>query len=523
LGTAALIALPVLAAAQTSGSSTQSPQSGTTSQQTSDTQSTSSSPNEHLAQARQVLNNIPRASVTGPHASKLNEVRRHFAALEKSYAKDATGSASAPARGSKSGDKGAKSGSWNTHLMALDRALSDLLGAESGDAATSATPGATGTSGAAGALDGDVRADLEKFRTHITQFAAAASGSAASGSMTQGSTGSMGSTGSGSMGSGSTGSAATPSTETTGSASSAPAASGAQSAPPSQSTTSQTTGASGTQSSMASSPQGDANQAREHLTQARQALADLTALPQAQQLQGETRNQVSQLISQFNQLITTQEDWRSAYEQVNTTLTALLSSASAPGSAGTSGSTGTAGAVGTSGSASASLDPAIRGKLEAFRTHLQAFHTAAGGDAASASSSTSTTDPASATPGTGASPSTGSSTSGQTPPGASGSTQTSSASASADTHIAAIERILSEASGGAAGASTSGTTGSTAGTGTGSTTGTGTSGSGTTGSTSGSTPPAGTSSSTASSVTLTAAQLEQIRMHLQQLRQAVRR
>jgi len=208
------------------------------------------------------------------------------------------------------------------------------------------------------------------------------------------------------------------------------------------------------------STQADANAARQHLAEARQSLADMTALPQAQQLEGEARTQVSQLISQFNQLITTQADWRSPYDQVDATLTTLLSSSTSSG-APTSTTTG---AVGTSGSASASgastLDPAIRGKLEEFRTHLQAFYTSAGGDAAGSASST--------------------------------------ASAEAESHIAAIERILDLAG---AGSSASGSTGSTTGT------------------------PGGTNTSTTSgsSVTLTQQQIEQIKMHLQQLRSGIRK
>lgn len=385
-GIAALIALPAFAAAQTS------------------------SPDEHLTAAKQTLNSIPRAGVTGRHAAKMNDVRRHFAALEKSYTAKAAGSAAGAAARS---SRGPKSGNWNTHLIALDRALSDLLGPGGGAASEAA-----GTSRTT-ALDSDVRAKLEEFRTHITQFAAAASGASASGSMTSAA---------------GTSSSATPPTSTT---------------PPESTQTAQSAPAHGTHpqppptSSTSAAAQADANAAREHLTQARQSLADVTAMPQAQQLQGDTRNKVSQLISQFNQLITTQGDWRSAYNEVNATLTALLS-ASASATASTSSST--TGAVGTSGTtgapASAALDPAIRAKLEEFRTRLQAFHSAAGGE-------------------------------------------------TAETHIAAIEKILNEASGGGSSA-----TASTSTTGTSGATGTG---------------------------TLDRAKLEEIRMHPQQLRQSIRR
>ena len=479
VGAAALVALPVLATAQTSGSSTQTPQTPTTQQQPTET-ANASTPDEHLSAAKQTLNSIPRAAVTGRNAAKMNDVRRHFAALEKSYSAKASGSATGSAARS---TKSAKSGSWNTHLMALDRALSDLLGSSTG-----AAPEATGTSGAA-AVDSDVRVKLEEFRTHITQFAAAASGTSASGSMS--------SPAASAPSSSSTSSAGAP-TSTTPSepaqtAQSTPSQSSSQPQTPPSSTSS--TSAAGSQTtgtaagSTTATAQADTSAAREHLTQARQSLADLTAMPQAQQLQGETRNKVSQLISQFNQLITTQGDWRSAYNEVNTTLTALLSaSASASGSTSSS----TSGAVGTSGTAaatgSATLDPALRSKLEEFRTRLEAFHTAAGGAAEGSAGST------------GSMSSTGSSPAGSTSTGSTSSAP-APASGDAETHIAAIERILDEASGSSAsGSAPTGTSGTPAG--------------GTTGS---------ASAGATGTVTLDRAKLEQIRTHLQQLRQAIRK
>jgi hypothetical protein len=456
VGAAALIALPVLAAAQTSGSSTQTPQTPTTQQQPTES-ANASTPDEHLSAAKQTLNSIPRASVTGRNAAKMNDVRRHFAALEKSYSAKASGSATGSAARS---TKSPKSDNWNTHLMALDRALSDLLGSSTG-----AAPEATGTSGAA-AVDSDVRVKLEEFRTHITQFAAAASGTSASGSMSSPSASAPSSSATSTTGAPASTTPSEPA-PTAQSTSTPPTSTGSTTA-----TGSQTTGTA--TGSTTATAQADTSASREHLTQARQSLADLTAMPQAQQLQGETRNKVSQLISQFNQLITTQGDWRSAYNEVNTTLTALLSaSASTSGSASSS----TSGAVGTSGTAaapgSATIDPALRAKLEEFRTRLEAFHTAAGGSAEG---------------------STGSMTS--------SSSTSAPASGDAETHIAAIERILDEASGSSA-------SGAAASTGT-----SGTPASGTTGS---------ASAGATGTVTLDRAKLEQIRMHLQQLRQSIRK
>ena len=140
----------------------------------------------------------------------------------------------------------------------------------------------------------------------------------------------------------------------------------------------------------------DAAAAKEHLGQARDSLSKLASLPEAAKLDGDARTQVSQLISNFNELITTQADWRAAYAKVDGNLTTLLGPASAnqPPAA-----TGVTGAVGTSGSG-VQLDPAIRGKLTEFRTHLKEFERAAGGGGAMAPSAATdaTASPANPTP-----------------------------------------------------------------------------------------------------------------------------
>jgi hypothetical protein len=121
----------------------------------------------------------------------------------------------------------------------------------------------------------------------------------------------------------------------------------------------------------------------------------LTSLPEAAKLQGDSRTQVSELISNFNELITTQANWRASYDKVNANLTTLLG----PDTADPSAASGTAGAVGTSGSSASTLDPAIRAKLVDFRTHLKAFEQAAGGPSSESRSgdTTGAMPPASAT------------------------------------------------------------------------------------------------------------------------------
>lgn len=468
LGTAALIALPVFAAAQAAQASSSGSQASQPTAQ-SDTRYPvhSGAATQHLTEAKQVLDGIARNAMKGRNAAKLNEIRREFASLQRSY--EANPSISAESTSPSASPKTKRTaGHWNEHLMALDRDLTALLGPGSDSMSSSSTPtetaGTSGTTppstapGSSSTLDPNVRTQLEEFRKHLSQFAAAASGTQPGGEMS--SAESSSSTAAGTTGAAS--STATPTGSTTGTATSSTQSSSA---------TGETAQAQSSQAA-GSGTQADTSAARQHLTQARQSLADLTALPQAQQLQGDARTQVSQLISQFNQLITTQEEWRASYDQVNATLTTLLS-----GSAASSSSSSTQGAVGTTGSASASgtitLDPAIRTKLEEFRTHLQAFYSAAGGEGSGAPS-----------PSAAGSSSSMSST---------GSTSAASAapSAEADTHIEAIERILAQASG-AAGA-TSGTAGTS------------------------------TPATSPSSVTLTKEQIDQIRMHLQQLKVSIKK
>ena len=123
-------------------------------------------------------------------------------------------------------------------------------------------------------------------------------------------------------------------------------------------------------SASAATAQADPNAAKSHLSQARDTLSQLTSMPEAAKLQGAARTQVSQLISDFNALITTQSEWRSAYSKVDADLSAVLGPDPAPDQP-----------VGTSGGAT-EIDPAVRAKLVEFRTHLKAFEKAAGGSAA---------------------------------------------------------------------------------------------------------------------------------------------
>ena len=128
--------------------------------------------------------------------------------------------------------------------------------------------------------------------------------------------------------------------------------------------------------------------AKTHLSAARDTLSQLTALPEAAKLQGEARTQVSQVISNFNDLITTQSDWRSVYAKVDANLSALLGAESADvATSGVAGAVGTAGATAAPGPTGTQIEPAVRTKLMEFRKHLKEFEKAAGGPAPDASPS----------------------------------------------------------------------------------------------------------------------------------------
>jgi hypothetical protein len=177
------------------------------------------------------------------------------------------------------------------------------------------------------------------------------------------------------------------------------------------STSSSTTSSSSSNQQPSGSGGTDQEAVRRSLTGAREALAELTKLPAATQLQGESRQRIATFISDFNAFATATTDWRSKYDAVDRELDQLIgadsgsaaagSTSAAPSSSSTTGSTtgspstpgssstpadpnasassSASGAVGTGGSAGAgSLDPTIVAKLKEVRTHLDQFEVASG-------------------------------------------------------------------------------------------------------------------------------------------------
>ncbi|MBP7570910.1 MAG: hypothetical protein KBA95_12695 [Acidobacteria bacterium] len=271
----------------------------------------------------------------------------------------------------------------------------------------------------------------------------------------------------------------------------------------------QSTTGSGAQSSATQEPQGQQSQqaaaARQRLLEARESLAEVAKMPEAGELQGQGRTEVSQAISNFNALLTAESDWYDQYKLVMQNLFNVLgppeAGESAAGSAGTSGSA-TAGSSAT-GTAGEEVPPALRSKLVEFRQKLMAFGREAGAP--------DVTGGVSSTVGAGSSePSSTSGTSGTAgaPPSAQSGTPAAEGE-SLEQHIDAIDDIIQQALAGTPGSGssapgTSGTSGST---------------SGTPGSTAGA---AGATGTTPGVVTIDREKLDRIQSHLQRMREIAR-
>ncbi len=334
-------------------------------------------PEEHLRQAKAAFEKIQPASLTGKARTQVAELKRHLTTLE--------GIGAAKPADATQGKTAREAATWGTEAAAIDKILAELLGdATTGTAGTAAVPGTAGGSKPAttAALDETTRAALMDVRKHIVAYAAgmaekgAPKGEAAMTPQPQ---------------------AATPSEPqpTTPSEPQPTTPSEPQPATPSQPqpapTPEQPPAATPSAATPSAAPaQVDQEAARRHLTTARDTLSQLTKIPAAAQLTGENRTQVTQLIANFNELITTQSQWRASYDKVAANLNALLGpgvSGAAPDVAAATPATpaGTPpepGAVGTSGVANADLDPAIRAKLVELRSNLAEFEKAMGAPAA---------------------------------------------------------------------------------------------------------------------------------------------
>jgi len=371
------------------------------------------SPQEHLRQAKASADAIAATSVPAKNRAAIAELKRHLSTLER-LGSSPSATPAEPAKGS------AAKPNWGTEVAAIDKIISDLVGSE---ASTPSTPAPTGTSGtAAGSkassttIDDATKAKLMEVRTHITAYAAGMAGApstpkteaAASPertaapaahsepSMTPTSAASQPSTAAPAAQTAAAPTAETPASPAAQTPAPAqnpaptqpdPNAAAAQQPSPAQpAPAAQPQAAAAQQPAAAAQPQMDTEAAHRHLVTARDTLSQLTQLPAAAQLSGEARTQVSQLITNFNELIGNPPDWRASYKKVAANLNTLLgpdsSDANAAAAAPTSpAATATPGAVGTTGTASIEIDPSIRAKLVELRRSLSEFQKASGGDA----------------------------------------------------------------------------------------------------------------------------------------------
>jgi hypothetical protein len=365
-------------------------------------------PQDHVKKAQEAVKDINETSIPAKNRSALAELKQHLSNLEKLSASGAT---STPAEMSKKapGAKSSEAANWATEAGAADKVISQLMGDET---STSATPSPTGTSGTTGksatAIDDATRAKLMEVRTHITAYAAAMAGTSTPKTEAAANPESQPARPEPSMTPASPQSSpAAPPAQTppaTPSPTPSPAQPDPNAAPPAQPPTAQPPAAqppaaqapapaSAQQPAAAQPPTGaqaqpqvDTEAAHRHLVAARETLSQLTQLPAASQLSGDARNQVSQLITNFNELITTQSNWRASYDKVAANLTSLLgpdssdTEAAAGAPPANPAATSTPGAVGTAGTATVEIDPAIRAKLVEFRKSVNEFRKALGGE-----------------------------------------------------------------------------------------------------------------------------------------------
>jgi hypothetical protein len=327
LAATALLGLPAGGWAQTPSPAQQPVKTAPSQPPSATSAAAGSSAQKQLQLAKTAIDSISPAAVTDKTKSQLVEVKRHMFALDPAP----TGTA-----GKKTARATTATASWAKDVAEIDRILTSLIG-------TSATAGATAAA-APGSLDEATRGKLADAKTHIIAFAAAMSRTDVA-----------------------TATDAVPAATPDGGAASK-AAANTQVA-----------------SSKAATAPVDQEAAHTQMTEARNTLTQLTQLPAAAQLTGETRVQLTEVIANFNELITTTHDWPVSYAKVEANLNALLGQESTDAdpaggvATGTTGATATA-VVGTSGATpTAPLDPAIRAKLIELRAHLKAYGKAAGG------------------------------------------------------------------------------------------------------------------------------------------------
>jgi hypothetical protein len=392
IAAAALIGLPAAGFAQ---ATPQTPPSQTSPAQTTpaptatqgQTSSSATSAADHVREAKQALASVPPSSVPASSRGKLSQLKSHLDKLERLVASGDQAATSGSSSASGTSAKKGAAANWGSEAATIDKLVSEVTAETTDDTA---------------------KQSLMEVRRHITELAGSMSGTPkdqSSAAPSSASPDTMGANPSASQQSTPSAAAATPTPSATDpsaagaspnpSSTMSPSSPSAQSSTTSPSNPDQSTQPGAAPQAQPAPGQVDAQAAKQHLSEARDSLAQLTSLPEASKLQGDARTQVSQLISNFNELITTQSDWKSAYAKVSANLDMLIGpDASATGMSGTTATppatAGTTGAAGATGPAM-QIDPAIKGKLQEFRTHLKEFEQSAGGVNVPASASASQT------------------------------------------------------------------------------------------------------------------------------------
>jgi len=337
-------------------------------------------PEDHLREAKTALEKIQPSALTGRARTQVSDLKRHITALEGMSAAKPEDSA-----------KGKTAANWGTEAAAIDKILAELLGEGPAGTAGTTAPGATGGSKAVtpAALDDATRAALMDVRTHITAYAAGKAGGSAPKGETPKSEAAMTPTPSEPAATPAPEPTPTPTPEQT--PAPTPESPKSEQQPPATPPSAEPSAAAAAPAPSATPGQVDQEAARRHLTAARDTLKQLTQIPASAQLTGENRTQVTQLIANFNELITTQTQWRASYDKVAANLSALLGPAGTDAAADVAAAptpapappagTPAPSAVGTSGVASAQMDPAIRAKLVELRRNLAEFEKAMGAPA----------------------------------------------------------------------------------------------------------------------------------------------
>lgn len=167
IAAAALVALPMIATAQTYPPAGQTSSGQSQSQMTSPDQNT---PQFHLDEAKRVLDSVSTSDLTGAATSEVSKIKTQFTDLYNDY-KNKSGVGSSTT--GQVGTSGTPVIDWKTQFNKIEGELDGLSIPKSSYAPSSGVSGTTGMSSGAVAnvtLSSEVKDSLTQFRTHLEQF-----------------------------------------------------------------------------------------------------------------------------------------------------------------------------------------------------------------------------------------------------------------------------------------------------------------------------------------------------------------